>query len=145
MEDTAKNAAGGLGEYTYPGRTESDRSAADLVRDIISNVQGMVRSEVKLAKAELREETQKTVAGAKNMGAAVVAALFALSFVLWTVAMLLMRVMPDWAATLTVGVLLGITASVLYKKAGELRVPTPDKTIENIKENVSWMKNQTRS
>jgi uncharacterized membrane protein YqjE len=105
----------------------------------------MVRSEVKLAKAELREETQKTVAGAKNMGAAVVAALFALSFVLWTVAMLLMRVMPDWAATLTVGVLLGITASVLYKKAGELRVPTPDKTIENIKENVSWMKNQTRS
>jgi uncharacterized membrane protein YqjE len=146
MDETARNAGGALGEYSYLGRSGVDRSAADLVRDIITNVQEMVRSEVRLAKAEVREETQKTVAGAKKLGVGAVAGLFALAFVLWSVAMMLMRVMPDWAATLTVGVVLGIMAAVLLSKArGELRVPKPEKTIENVKENVEWMKNQTRS
>jgi uncharacterized membrane protein YqjE len=146
MDDTARNAGGTLGEYSYLGRSGVDRSAADLVRDIITNVQEMVRSEVRLAKAEVREETQKTVAGAKKLGVAAVAGIFALAFVLWSVAMLLMRVMPDWAATLAVGVVLGVTAAMLLSKArGELRMPKPEKTIENVKENVEWMKNQTRS
>jgi uncharacterized membrane protein YqjE len=145
MDDTARNAGGTLGEYSYLGRAAADRSAADLVRDIITNVQEMVRSEVRLAKAEIREETQKTIAGAKKLGAGAVACLFSLAFALWSAAMLLMRVMPDWVATLTVSVVLGITAAVLLSKArNELRVPKPEKTIENVKENVEWMKNQTR-
>jgi uncharacterized membrane protein YqjE len=145
MDDTARTAGGKLGEVAYAGRS-ADRSAADLVRDIISNVQEMVRSEVKLAKAEFREETTKTLSGAKKMGIAAGAGVFALVFVLWSVAMLLARVMPDWVATLVVGLVLGAVAGVLYSKArAEIHIPTPDKTIENVKENVEWMKNQTRS
>jgi len=145
MEDTARNAGGKLGEVAYTGRS-GDRSAADLVRDIISNVQEMVRSEVKLAKAEFREETTKTLSGAKKMGIAAGAGVFALTFVLWTIALLLTRVVPDWVATLLVGLVLGAVAGVLYSKArSEIHIPTPEKTIENVKENVEWMKNQTRS
>jgi uncharacterized membrane protein YqjE len=145
MDETARNAGGKLGEYAYPGRS-GDRSAADLVRDIIANVQEMVRSEVKLAKAEFREETSKTLSGAKKLAIAAAAALFALAFMLWSVALLLTRVVPDWVATLLVAVVLGMIAGALYSKArGELQIPTPDKTIENIKENVEWMRNQTRS
>jgi hypothetical protein len=60
--------------------------------------------------------------------------------------MLLARVLPDWVATLLVGVALGAVAAVLYSKArGEIQIPKPEKTIENIKENVEWMKGQTRS
>jgi len=145
MDDTARTAGGKLGEYAYYDRS-SDRSAADLVRDIISNVQEMVRSEVKLAKAEFREETTKTLSGAKKMAIAAGAGLFALTFVLWSVAMLLARVLPEWVATLLVGVVLGAVAGVLYSKArGEVQIPKPEKTIENIKENVEWMKSQTKS
>jgi len=145
MDDTARTAGGKLGEYAYPGRA-ADRSAADLVRDIISNVQEMVRSEVKLAKAEFREETTKTLSSAKKMAIAAGAGLFALTFVLWSVAMLLARVLPDWAAALIVGVVLGAVAAVLYSKArGDMQIPKPEKTIENIKENVEWMKSQTKS
>jgi uncharacterized membrane protein YqjE len=145
MEDTARTAGGKLGEFAYSTRNP-DRSAADLVRDIISNVQEMVRSEVKLAKAEFREETAKSISGAKKMAVAAGAGLFALVFVLWSVAMLLARVMPEWAATLTVGVVLGAVAGILYSNArGQLQLPKPEKTIENVKENVEWMKNQTRS
>lgn len=103
----------------------------------------MVRSEVKLAKAELREETIKTLSGAKKMAIAAAAGLFALTFVLWSVALLMARVVPDWVATLLVGVLLGAIAGVLYANArGEIQIPKPDKTIENIKENVEWLKNR---
>jgi len=145
MEDTARTAGGNLGEYAYTARS-GERSTADLVRDIISNVQDMVRSEVKLAKVEFREETQKTVAGAKKMAIAAVAGLFALSFILWSIATLLASAMPTWAAILLVGGVLGILAAVMYSKArGELQFPKPEKTIENVKENVEWMKSQTRS
>jgi uncharacterized membrane protein YqjE len=145
MEDTARNTGGKLGEYAYAGRS-TDRSAADLLRDIISNVQEMVRSEVKLAKAELREETAKTLSGAKKMAIAAGAGLFALTFVLWTVAILLTRFMPDWVATLCVGGALAVVAGLLYPKArAELQLPKPEKTFENIKENVEWMKDQTKS
>ena len=145
MEDTARNAGGKLGEVAYGGRS-TDRSAADLVRDIISNVQEMVRSEVKLAKAEFREETTKTLSGAKKMGIAAGAGLFAITFVLWSVALLLARVVPDWVATLLVGLVLGAVAGVLYTRARtQIQIPKPEKTIENVKENVEWMKNQTKS
>jgi hypothetical protein len=62
------------------------------------------------------------------------------------IAELLDMVMPDWAAALLVGLALGIAAAVLISKGrARLHVPTPDKTIENVKENVEWMKNQTKS
>jgi uncharacterized membrane protein YqjE len=145
MEDIARNAGGKLGEYAFSERS-ADRSAADLVRDIISNAQEMVRAEVKLAKAEFREESAKTLSGAKKMAIAAGAGLFALSFVLWSVATLLARVLPDWVATLLVGLALGAVAGVLYSKArGEVQIPTPDKTIDNLKENAEWMKNQIKS
>ena len=142
MDDTARNAGGKLGEYAY----RTDRSAADLVRDIISNVQEMVRSEVRLAKAEVREEVDRTISGAKKLGVGAVAGLFALNFILWGVVLILGNVMPMWAATLVMGVALGAVAGVLLMKAkSEVHVPKPQKTIDNVKENVEWMKNQTRS
>lgn len=145
MDDTARSTGGKLGEYVYAGRSP-DRSASDLLSDIISNVQELVRSEAKLAKAEFREEATKTLSGAKKMAIAAGAGLFALTFVLWSVAILLARFLPDLVATLLVGGVLGAVAGMLYWKArAELQLPRPNKTIENIKENVEWMKDQIKS
>jgi hypothetical protein len=145
MEDTARSAGGQLGSYAYQDRS-TERSTADLVRDIIANVQEMLRSEVKLAKAELREETNKTISGVKKMAIAGMAGLFALTFILWSAQMYLATMMAAWVAALIVGGTLGLTAAVLYSKAkGEFQLPKPEKTIENLKENVEWMKNQTKS
>jgi hypothetical protein len=106
----------------------------------------MLRAELQLAEAEVREETTRALSGAKKMGIAAGAGLFALSFILWSVALLLARVLPEWVATLLVGIVLGAIAGALYLKARrEMYVPMPDKTIENVKENVEWMKNQTKS
>jgi uncharacterized membrane protein YqjE len=145
MDDTARRAGGQLGEYGYQERSP-DRSTADLVRDIIANVQEMIRSEVRLAKAELREETSKTLSGANKIGIAAVAGLLALTFVLWSVAMYLSTMMPAWAGALIVGSALGLIAAVMYSKAkAHLQFPKLEKTMENVKENVEWMKKQTKS
>jgi hypothetical protein len=66
--------------------------------------------------------------------------------VLWSVAIFLARFLPDWVATLLVGGVLGAVASVLYSKArAEFQLPKPEKTIDNFKENIEWMKDQTKS
>jgi len=144
MDDAARAAGGQLGAYAR-GETR-ERSAADLVKDIIANAQEMIRSEIRLAKAELREETGKTFSAAQTLLIGAGAGLFALGFILTAIAQLLAQYMPAWVATLVVGVVLGIAAAIMISKGrGQIRVPKPEKTIENVKENVEWMKNQTKS
>jgi uncharacterized membrane protein YqjE len=143
MDDPARGAGGALGDYTLQGSRE--RPMADVFRDIITNVQEMIRSEVRLARVEIREETSKTMRAGAMLGAGAVMALFAAGFLLTCIAQFLSLYMPDWGAALVVAVLMGIPGAVLIMKGRErLRVPMPEKTIENVKENVEWMKNQTR-
>jgi uncharacterized membrane protein YqjE len=118
----------------------------EVVKDIISNVQEMVRSEVRLAKAEVREEAARSASAAKLMGIGAGLGFFAAALVLTAVALLLGLVMPAWLATLIVGLVLGTAGMILLSKGkARFSVPTPNRTIENVKENVAWMKDQTRS
>jgi len=146
IDDPARSAGGSLGEYAYSSRESSQRSMGDVLKDIIANVQEMVRSEVRLAKAELREEAGRSADSAKLMVIGGGMALLAAGFVLTAVAQLLALVMPNWLATLIVGAVLGIAGAVLLAKGrAQFVIPTPKKTIENVKENVQWMKDQTKS
>jgi len=145
IDDPARSAGGTLGEYAYSSRDAGQRSMGDVLKDIISNVQEMVRSEVRLAKVELREEAAQSAASAKLLAMGGGMALLAVGFVLTAVAQLLALVMPNWLATLIVGAVLGIAGMVFLSKGkAQFTVPKPTKTIENVKENVQWMKDQTR-
>jgi uncharacterized membrane protein YqjE len=145
MDDPARTAGGTLGEYAYQqgGR---ERPVTEVFKDIIGNVQEMVRSEVRLARLEMSEEISKTTRAGAILAAGAVLGAIAGVFLLVCVAQLLGLVMPAWAATLLVAVALGIAGFALFSSGkNRLRVPTPEKTIENVKENVEWMKNQTKS
>jgi uncharacterized membrane protein YqjE len=144
MDDPARAAGGTLGDYALQSGRE--RPMTEVLKDIVGNVQEMVRSEVRLARVELRDETSKAARAAAMLAAGGVIGVIAALFVLVFIVQLLDLVMPDWAATLLVGVALGIAALVMISKGrARLHVPVPEKTIENVKENVEWMKNQTRS
>jgi len=144
MDDSARAAGGTLGEYSLQGNRE--RPMAEVFRDIIGNVQEMVRSEVRLARVEIKEETSKTARAGAMLAAGAVMAMIAGVFLLVCLAQLLDMVMPDWAAALVVALLMGIPAAILISKGRDrLKVPLPEKTIDNVKENVEWMKNQTKS
>ena len=77
-----------------------DRSFSDVVQDIIRNVQEIVRSEVRLAKAEIGEEAVKAKSSAVLLGAGAVTATYAIFFLLLMIVYGLALVMPTWAAAL---------------------------------------------
>ena len=56
---------------------ERERSIADVVQDIIRNVQEMLRSEVRLAKTEIRDEAGKAKSAGVMLGGGAVSAIFA--------------------------------------------------------------------
>jgi len=124
-----------------------DRSVADLLKGIVDNVQAIIRSEVKLARAEVQEEASKAANAARSFGIAAVFGLFAGGFLLFTVYHLLALFLPLWGAALCVTILTGIVAAVMFasgKKLWKQVNAKPEKTIESVKENVAWLKDQTR-
>jgi len=124
-----------------------DRSLTEVLQNIVRNVQEIVRAEVRLAKTEFIEEAAKAKSAGLFLGVGAVAAIFATLFLLLTIVYALTRVMPDWAAALTVGAALAILASVVLaagvKRFKEIH-PTPERTVDTLKENVEWAKQHSK-
>jgi uncharacterized membrane protein YqjE len=125
----------------------SDRSVSDVLQDILRNFQEIVRSEVRLAKAEVREEANKAKSASLFIGTGALSGLFAAFFLLLMAVYALATVVPIWAASLIVAIALAITATALLS-AGRKRLkqvhPTPERTKNSLKENVEWAKQQTK-
>ena len=106
-----------------------------------------MRSEVRLAKTEIRDEAVKAKPMAQLLVAGSITALFAILFLLYTIVDALSIVMPVWAAALIVGAVLAIAASfMLTSGLSQLRqiYPNRDQTVETIKENIGWAKQHTK-
>ena len=124
-----------------------DRSFSGVLQDIIRNVQEIVRSEVRLAKTEILEEAAKTKSSTLLLAAGAVTAIFAIFFLLLMIVYALALVVPSWTAALIVGAALAVVASVMLT-TGVQRFkqihPTPERTVETIKENLEWAKQHTK-
>jgi uncharacterized membrane protein YqjE len=112
----------------------------ELVAGMTADVGTLVRKEMELAKAEIREEAKTTGKAAGMLGAAGIAGHFALFFVSMALAWGLTEIMPEGFAFLLVGVLYAIAAAVLATKGKERMqaVRPPEQTIETVKEDVQW-------
>lgn len=125
----------------------ADRSFADVLQDIVRNIQEIVRSEVRLAKAEISEEARKAKPAGVSIAAGAVLGLCAIVFGLLAAVYGLSTVMPNWAAALAVSMASGVVAA-LSTRAGLRQLtridPTPDKTIRSLKENLEWSKQQLK-
>jgi uncharacterized membrane protein YqjE len=128
-------------------RTQSDgRSIFTVLQDIVNNVQDIVRLEVRLAKAEVREELAKVQSAGLLLGIGATAAIFSVLFILLAIAAALSRDVPDWAAALIVAIGVGLIA-VVALAAGRKRLKTiqaAPKTAASLKENVTWAKQQIK-
>jgi uncharacterized membrane protein YqjE len=125
----------------------SDRSFSDVLQDVVRNIQEIVRSEVRLAKTEIGEEAVKAKAAAIFVGIGAVCGLFAGVFFLLAVLYALIRVVPDWSAALILAAIMaGVAVVALNAGVKQFKRvhPAPDKTIDSLKENVAWAKEQTK-
>ncbi len=124
-----------------------ERGIADILKDAVSNIQDIIRSEVQLAKVETKDEVRKAGAAGVMFGGAAVTALFGLGFCLLCVMFAIALALPLWAAALIVGVFLLLVAGALFSVGRERwkKVKMPEKTVFTVKEDVEWMRNQSKS
>jgi uncharacterized membrane protein YqjE len=117
-------------------RETSSASLAGLVGDLATDVQDLVRGEIRLARAELDQKIARMMtAGVAAIGGALVA--FAgLVTALQGGAVYLTRYVPAWAAFLIVGaviLLIGAVIARLGMGAMSLRAITPQRTAANLR------------
>ena len=128
-------------------RPMENRPLGDLFGDLATDMSSLVRQEVALAKLEI---TQKAKYLGRNVGYLVVGGAVAYAGMLAVIAaiiMLLDKVMPAWGAALLVGVVVAGIAWLLIGKAMTALQQadlTPRDTVETLKEDATWMKQQIK-
>lgn len=126
---------------------KDERSIGELFSELSRETTALLRQEVQLAKAEM---TQKASRVGKNVGFLVVGGVVAYTGVLALVAagiILLGQVIPYWLSALIFGlVIAAVGLFLVVKGANTLRQedPAPRETVETLKEDSQWLKNQTR-
>jgi hypothetical protein len=133
-----------VGDAAHPDVEDVPVSA--LVSQVTEDFTRLVRQEVELAKAEVRQEAAKAGKAAGMLGGAGFGGHLALVFLSLALMFGLGELMPiGWAAVI-VGVLWAVVAAVLFVTGrNQLKnvSPAPKQTIETVKEDVQWAKTRT--
>lgn len=122
-------------------------SVGQLVGEAASDLSRLMRLELDLAKAEIKEEAKKAGKGAGLLGAAGLAGYFVLLFLSLTAMFALDSFMPIGWAALIVTVVWAIAAAIMFSRGrGQLKTvsPKPEQTIETLKEDAQWAKHPTK-
>ena len=126
-----------------------EQPIGELLKQLASETTTLVRQELDLAKAEMREKGKKAGPGFGMIGAAGGVALLALGALTACLILALDGTMPNWLAALIVAVVYGAVAAVLYirgkEKVDDVGSPAPRQTIETVKEDLQWAKHPTTS
>lgn len=124
-----------------------DRSLGDLLGDLSSETSNLVRQEVALAKTELMEKATQVGRDVGFLAAGGLIAYAGLLAVLAAIIIALANVMPWWMAALVVGLtVIGIGYALVQKGLDALKHQdfAPRQTMETLKENAEWLRQQTR-
>jgi hypothetical protein len=127
-------------------RTE-ERSLGDLFVGLTDDMSTLMRQEIKLAKAETMETVSQAARSAGMMVGGGLVAYAGLILLLIAAAIAMGSVMPYWLSTLLVGIVT-IVVGVILLQSGRSAISNlsivPEKTVESIKEDAEWVKEQVR-
>jgi uncharacterized membrane protein YqjE len=130
--------------YEQPG---TDQSLGELFGTLTSDLSELVRSEMELARVEIREEAAKAGRAASFLGAGGLIAYLGLGLLAMAAAWGLAEVVDAGWAFLIVGlVIAAIGVVVLMKGRDRLREvrPVPEETVETLKEDARWARAQVK-
>jgi hypothetical protein len=131
------------------GNAMRERPIGELFKQLSEETSSLIRQELELARAELKEKGREAGKGAGLLGGAGLVGLLAAGAVTACVILLLDKAVAAWVAALIVAVVYGAIAGVLARR-GKERVqaatpPAPEQTVEAVKEDVVWAKTRARS
>lgn len=124
--------------------TAGQEPVGELVQRASQQLTELVRGELRLAQAEMKEKGRKYGKGGGLFGGAGLVGFLMLQALVSTVIAALAVALPVWAAGLIVTVVLAVVAGVMAltgkKKFAEAAPPAPEATIENVKADVAEIK-----
>jgi hypothetical protein len=128
-------------------QSRNDRSLGELFSELAQETSTLVRQEVNLAKVEMSDKASRAGRHVGILAAGGAVAYAGFLAILAGVIVLLNDVMPLWLAALLVGLVVAVVGYLLVKRgldALKREDFAPRETIETLKEDQEWAKDQTR-
>lgn len=123
-----------------------DPTLGALVHDLSTQIPELVRSEIRLAQAEMTQKGKQAGIGIGLFSAAGLLAFFGLATLITTAILALDLALPAWLAALIVAVALLLVAGGLglggKSKVTEATPAKPERAVEGLKEDVATVKGQ---
>ncbi|MEU4728889.1 MULTISPECIES: phage holin family protein [unclassified Streptomyces] len=129
-----------------PHTDSTEQSVGDLVGEISQDLSGLIRTEIELAKVELKQESAKAGKAFGMLGGAGYAGHMALLFGSLTAAFAMAHVIDIAWAALIVTALWAAVGAALYVsgRAGWRNVHLkPEQAVESLKEDARWARHPT--
>ncbi|WP_459957856.1 phage holin family protein [Nocardia sp. IFM 10818] len=134
-------------QHIGPGpatRDPSQETVGELVQQASRQLTELVRGELRLAQAEMREKGKRYGISGGLFGGAGVAGFLTLQALVFTMIAALAVALPVWASALIVTAVLAVITAVLAligrKEVGQATPPTPEQTIETVKADIAQIK-----
>jgi hypothetical protein len=144
------STAGGYGRdrrYSDAGPDQQE-GIGSLISGLITDLQELVRGEIALAKTELREDAMSAGRGIGMIAAGAIVGLTGFIFLMLGVTYLLNKSLEMWLSAGIVGAALALIAALVISNGrGKLSASNlkPEQTIESLKEDRTWAKQQMNS
>jgi hypothetical protein len=135
---------------TADGSSLENEGIGGLVSGLLTDLQGIVRDEIALARVEITEQAGRAKIAAATLGVAAVALAFGGIFLLVAAAVGIADLLdwPVWTGFLIMALLLGVAGMVMLS-SGRSRLrnvrPMPEQTVQTLKENSQWIANRLSS
>jgi hypothetical protein len=133
-----------------PGQhsVRDDPTLGSLVHDLTQQVPDLIRSELRLAQAEMTEKGKRAGLGIGMFSVAGILSFLGLCCVIATTILALAHALPDWLSALVVAALLfvgaGIAALAGKKEIEQATPPAPEQAIDSVKEDIAVVKGKHR-
>jgi Putative Actinobacterial Holin-X, holin superfamily III len=130
------------------GTAHEDPTLGALVHDLAQEIPQLIRSEMRLAQAEMKEKGKRAGLGIGMFSAAGLLAFLGLCCVVTTAILGLAHAIPDWLSALVVAVVLfagaGVVALAGKREVQQATPPAPEHAIEGVKEDIAVVKGEHR-
>jgi uncharacterized membrane protein YqjE len=135
-------------EHDSGNATLSERSVAELLKQLSDQTQTLVRQEFELARVELTEKGKQAGIGAGMFGAAGMLGLYALGALTAAIVLAISLAVTGWLAALITAALYGAVAGILALN-GKGRVsrgvpPVPEQTVQTVREDIAVVEQSAR-
>ncbi len=130
-------------------RTNDDPTLGALVNQLTQQVPDLIRSEMRLAQAEVAEKGKRAGVGIGMFSVAGLLAFFAIGTLIATAVLALALVVDAWLAALLVALVLLAAAAVVglvgKNKVASAGPPKPERAMEGVKEDIATVKGGHRA